>query len=96
MNNIFQKVKNQFKDAFKIFASANRKRAVETIEHERTELENIFAIIVFGSFIGFPSPPMHITFELMPYLEKELNLMLEKVDTANEPISDLFSIFDIG
>ncbi|MFH1932157.1 MAG: hypothetical protein ABIN18_11290 [Pseudomonadota bacterium] len=73
-----------------------RGKAVETIEYELEELVNIFGVLVLGSFIGMPSPPMQISLDLMPFMEKELILMMEKVDTANEPISQLFSVLDIG
>lgn len=73
----------------------SRSKAVETIESELEEMENIFGVLVLGSFVGMPSPPMQISLDLMPHMEKELLLMMEKVDTANEPISQLFSVFDI-
>jgi len=59
-------------------------------------MENIFGLLVLGSFVGLPSPPMHITLDLMPVMEKELIHMLEKVDTASSPLSDLASIFEVG
>ena len=71
-------------------------RGNPTIEVEVEEMENIFGVLVLGSFIGLPSPPMQISLDLMPLMEKELLLMLEKVDTANEPIAQLFSTLDIG
>ena len=80
----------------KISDAVARSRAVETIESEVEEMENIFGVLVLGSFVGMPSPPMQISLDLMPFMEKELILMLEKVDTANAPISQLFSVFDIG
>ena len=73
-----------------------RGKAVESIEMELEELEHIFGILVMGSFIGLPAPPMQISLDLMPDMEYELALMLEKVDTANEPLSRLFSAFEIG
>lgn len=73
-----------------------RSKAVGTIESELEEMENIFGVLVLGSFIGMPSPPMQISLDLMAYMEKELILMLEKVDTANAPLSQLFSVLDIG
>ena len=72
-----------------------RARAVETLEYEETELRNIFGLLVLGSFVGLPSPPAHVSLELMPFMEKELLLMLEKINTAHEPISDLFSILPV-
>lgn len=72
-----------------------RNKAVATIEYEVEELDNIFAILVLGAFIGIPSPPIHITMEFLPVMGKELALMLEKVSTAHDPLGDLFSVLDI-
>jgi len=72
-----------------------RSKAVETIEYEAGELDNIFAILVLGVFIGIPSPPIHITMALLPEMENELEIMLEKVSTAHDPLGDLFSVLDI-
>ena len=72
-----------------------RGKAVETIEYEVGELDNIFAILVLGAFIGIPSPPFQITLELLPEMEKELEVMLEKVSTAHDPLGDLFSVLGI-
>jgi len=72
-----------------------RGRAVEAVSYELEELEHIFGLLVLGTFIGIPSPPIHITMELLPLMEKELALMLEKVSTAHDPLGDLFSILEI-
>ncbi|MGD9898251.1 MAG: hypothetical protein AB7T22_03895 [Calditrichaceae bacterium] len=73
-----------------------RYKATEIIEMELSELENIFGMLVLGSFIGLPSPPMQLTLDLIPELGKEFVVMLNKIDTANAPMSELFSGFDIG
>ncbi len=73
-----------------------RAKAVETLEVEVEELENIFSLLVLGSFVGVPSPPVQLSLELMPQMEDELIAMLENVDTAVTPFSHLFSTFDIG
>ena len=72
-----------------------RYKAVETIEYELEEMDNIFGILVLGAFIGIPSPPIHITMELLPHMEKEFKLMLQKVQTAHDPLGDLFSVLGI-
>jgi hypothetical protein len=72
-----------------------RARAVETVAYEVEELENIFALLVLGAFIGMPSPPMHITMDLMPLMEKDLEIMMDKVSTAHDPLGNLFSVLDI-
>ena len=94
--NFTARLKNSLLEFWRTGDRVGRGKAVECIETELEELENIFGVLVLGSFVGLPSPPMQISLDLMPYLEKELILMTEKVDTANEPISQLFSVFNIG
>jgi hypothetical protein len=91
-----RKLKAKITSVWEIVAEVARGKAINTIEVEVEELENIFGLLVLGSFIGYPSPPMQISLDLMPLMEKELILMLEKVNTAHEPIAQLFSVLDIG
>ena len=88
-------LKDKIVSAFKVADEVMRGKAVETIEYEVEELDNIFGILVLGAFIGIPSPPIHITMELLPLMEKEFEIMLEKVSTAHDPLGDLFSVLDI-
>ncbi len=90
------RLKDSVIEFWQIGDRVGRNKAVECIESEVEELENIFGVLVLGSFVGMPAPPMQISLDLMPHMEKELILMMEKVDTANEPISQLFSVFSIG
>lgn len=96
MKALLARIKNMLVETWQVGDRVGRSKAVEAIESEVEEMENIFGILVLGSFVGMPSPPMQISLDLMPYMEKELILMLEKVDTASEPISQLFSIFNVG
>ncbi len=88
-------LKKKLLRAWKTGDEMARGKAVDTIENELEEMVNIFGILVLGSFIGMPSPPMQVSLDLMPYMERELILMLQKVDTANAPLAELFSVFDI-
>ena len=72
-----------------------RQQAVDTVEHEIEELENIFGLLVLGTFVGIPAPPAHLMMALFPLMESELETMLDKVSTAYDPLGELFSIFDI-
>lgn len=81
--------------AWKISDEVMRSKAVDTIEYEIEELDNIFGILVLGSFIGIPSPPIHITMDLLPHMEKEFKLVLKKVQTAHDPLGELFSVLGI-
>jgi hypothetical protein len=85
---------NSLKDKKQIFTDSVRHQAVDVVEWEVSELENIFALLVLGSFVGIPATPTSITLNLLPHMEKELELMIEKVASAAGPISDLFSHLD--
>jgi hypothetical protein len=88
-------LKEKIAALFKTADAVMRAQAVETIEYELEELHNIFGLLVLGAFIGIPAPPVHITLELMPLMEKEMTLMLDKVATAHDPLGDLFSVFEL-
>jgi hypothetical protein len=94
MNKLLDKIIKSLKSSKRILADSIRYKAIDIVEWETSELENIFALLVFGSFVGIPSTPTSITLNLLPYMDKELQLMMEKVVTASGPISDLFSHLD--
>jgi hypothetical protein len=96
IKNLIRTMKQRLLDYWQIADEVARNKAVGTIEAELEELEYIFAILVQGAFIGMPSPPVQISMDLLSLMEKDLILLLERVNTSNEPISKLFSVFDIG
>ncbi|MCK5163670.1 MAG: hypothetical protein KAQ72_08135 [Desulfobacula sp.] len=96
IRDIIGRIKNCITGIWQVADEVARDKAVGTIEAEKEELDYIFAVLVQGTFIGMPSPPVHISMDLLPLMEKDLILLLERVDTANEPLSRLFSVFDIG
>jgi hypothetical protein len=93
---LLTRVKTCLVEYWQIADEVARSKAVGTIEAELEELEYVFALLVQGTFIGMPSPPVQICMDLLPMMEKDLILLLERVDTANEPLSRLFSVFDIS
>ncbi len=88
---LVDKIKVFFKSLDEIY----RSKSTDIIEWEAEELENIFALLVLGVFVGIPSPPIHITVELWPDMEREFKIMLEKVSTAHDPLGDLFSVLNV-
>lgn len=96
VQNILNKFRWSIRKKLRFIDLFARSQAIEIVEWEYEELQHIFGLLTLGSFIGSPSPPLPITLDLMPYLEKELQLMLEKTDTASGPLSDLFSLLNVG
>lgn len=94
MKDICRRVLDRLKAAYELVDEVHKHQATERLEWEARELENIFSVLVLGSFVGIQAPPMHISMEMLPLMEKELVLMTNRVCTANDPLSDLFSMFD--
>lgn len=95
-NKLLQKIKNFTKHLWRLYDETAREKAVDSIETELGEMENIFGLLVLGSFVGLPAPPAAITLELLPVMEEHLKIMLNKTGTAHDPLSDLLSVFDAG
>ena len=96
MKKFADKIKNKLIKGLNIYDDMAKNTIVDKIEFELGEMENMFGLIVLGSFIALPSPPMHITLDLLPEMEKHFFMMLNRVDTAESPISDLLSAFNVG
>jgi hypothetical protein len=73
----------------------NREKASGMLEFELKELENIFSLLILGGFAGMPSPPVPIAIELLPYMERELTIMLARTDMAQDPIGSLMGILEV-
>lgn len=92
---MLSRILKRLRSVYQIADAVYRDKACDTVEHELEELEHIFALLVLGCFVGIPSPPIQITMEMMPVMEREFALMLDKVATAHDPLGELFSVFSI-
>ena len=70
-------------------------RSVEYISVELRELENVFALIILGSFIGLPSPPTTISLRLLPYMGRELLVMTRISERLDDMLGEMAGLFDI-
>ncbi len=86
---------NKIKEEWHTLDEYFRSKATDTLEWETAELEHIFTLLTFGYWVGFPAPPMGISLDLMPVMEKDIINMIQKVELASAPISQLFSYLDI-
>lgn len=82
-------MKNLIKKWWKVTVQVHRDRAAGMLEAELKELENIFMVLLLGSLVGLPSPPVALTFELLPFLEEELILMVRRADASIDPLGML-------
>ena len=89
---ILKKLLSAVIEFFHDMGTVNRENATKIVEYEIEEMEHIFALLLFGSFTGMPSPPVHITLQLLPLMEKELELMFTKVATAHDALAEITEV----
>jgi hypothetical protein len=73
----------------------HRDKATGMLEFELNELENLFVVLIFGSFIGLPSPPAAMAMEILPYLEDELRVMVSRADLAQDPLGAVMGMLNV-
>ena len=86
------KIKKYVRDLFRDIQIVNRGKATGMLDFEVMELENIFALLLFGSFTGMPSPPAHITLQLLPLMQDELKIMFNRVGVAHDALAEVVSL----
>lgn len=84
----------KWKRLFESIDQAHKMFITEKIEFELKEIENVFSLLIFGAFTGLPSPPSFITLELLPYMEKEITIMINSSHDAKDILSTLAGTFD--
>ncbi|BDQ33489.1 hypothetical protein [Pseudodesulfovibrio portus] len=94
MKNPVKRVVRSIRNSYRFVDQLHRAKATERLEWETRELENIFSLLTIGAFVGMQAPPMHISLELLPYMENELTCMTNRVCMSNDPLADLFSMLD--
>ncbi len=75
--------------------TAHRNRAVGLTECEVRELENMFVLLLMGSFTGVPAPPSFISAELLPFLEHEIKVVNRRSENATDALAELTGCFDV-
>ncbi len=56
---------------------------------EVKELENIFALLLMGSFVGLPSPPTFLAVELLPFMERELKVLGSRARDEGDMLAEM-------
>ncbi len=79
----------------KVISETFKAKGTEYIELELRELENIFALIVMGSFIGLPSPPTTVSLRLLPHMGRELLIMGSVSRRLDDMLGEMAGMFDI-
>ena len=81
---------------FKSVDISMRETATSLIEQELIEEENIFALVTMSMFSGLPSPPTGVVLRILPYMEREIQIMAKKSADLEDVFADTIAHFDIG
>jgi len=84
-----------FSKITEIVSGIFKSQSLEYIELELREYENIFALVILGSFIGLPSPPTTLSLRLLPHLGRELIVMQRTSEKLDDALSEIASLFDV-
>lgn len=74
---------------------AARASATHTLAWEHRELENLFALLALLPLSGVAAPSSLLALDLLPHLERELCVLLDRARAADDPMGELFSTFDV-
>ena len=85
ISSIVQWVRRIFAD----FDTAHREKVTALTVMEMEELENIFALLLIGSFAGFSSPPTFLAVELLPYMERELQILCKRAKDSSDMLAEM-------
>jgi len=84
-----------FQRFFSNLSVSSRECATALTVLEMEELENIFALIVLGSFVGYPSPPSFLAVELLPFMERDLRILNQRAKDANDKFAEMCGMIGI-
>ncbi|AIF69170.1 hypothetical protein PAP_03755 [Palaeococcus pacificus DY20341] len=85
----------ELKKFLKGFFGSFKARSTEYIEFEERELENVFALVLMGSFVGIPSPPTTLVMRLMPHMVREIYVMQRRATDMDDIFGEIASMFEI-
>jgi hypothetical protein len=75
--------------------STHRAKAAALTVAEVAELRNIFALLLLGAFVGLPSPPTFLAVELLPFMEKELQVLDRRAKDACDMLAEMCGMLGV-
>ncbi len=83
------------KKLFSDMDNARRESLVSLTCVELQEMENIFTLLILGSFVGLPSPPTFLSVELLPYMERELEILNRRAEDSSDMLAEMVGMLGI-
>ncbi len=87
---------NKFFEISRLFARGFADSATSAMEAELKEMENTFCLVMVGSLIGLPAPASYVGVAMLPYMERELMVMLARSQGLDDKLAEWFGVLDFG
>jgi hypothetical protein len=87
---------NKILEASRLFARGFSDSATKAIEAELKELENTFSLVMVGSLVGLPAPASFVGVAVLPYMEREIMVMLARSQGLDDRLAEFFGVLDFG
>ncbi|RMG68677.1 MAG: hypothetical protein D6710_09870 [Nitrospirae bacterium] len=91
-----KEILNKFLEASRLFARGFSDSATKAMEAELKELENTFSLVMVGSLVGLPAPASFVGVAVLPYMERELMVMLARSQGLDDRLAEFFGVLDFG
>ena len=82
------------KDLTHDMSRSHREKVTALTAFEARELENMFVLLLLGSFAGMPSPPSFIAVELLPHLEHEIRVLNRRAESSTDALAEIMGSLD--
>ena len=92
---LFASLSTRIKNLFFVIGASHRENVTSLTSCEVREIENMFVLLLMGSFTGLPAPPSFISVELMPHLEHEIRVVNRRAENAGDALAEMAGCFDI-
>ncbi|TVQ99827.1 MAG: hypothetical protein EA403_12470 [Spirochaetaceae bacterium] len=92
---LFKRIEARVKDLAYVVGASHREKVTALTSCEVREIENMFVLLLMGSFTGLPSPPSFISIELMPHLEHEIRVVNRRAENADDALAEMAGCLDI-
>ena len=82
-------------ESFTLLGRGFRQSSIHAIEMELKEMENAFALVIMGALSGMPTPPSHISISLLPYIEREIMVMISRSRRHDDRLAEWAELVDL-
>ncbi|MCF7936210.1 MAG: hypothetical protein K9L28_07715 [Synergistales bacterium] len=92
---MLRKVAESIRSLIAIMDESHRDKATELTRFEVKELENLFVLLLMGSFTGVPAPPSFIAAELLPHMDHEIKVLQARAKASSDSMAEVMGLLDI-